>query len=181
MIKTKEDYLYYLEQDRKQMMIGRTKISKFEPIWTFVKLLRKCEYQKNSSNKILNILYYFNLFKFRKLSHKLGYSIPLNSIGPGISLPHYGTLVIARKAKIGANARIHIAVNIDGADDGFPTIGNNVYIGPGAKIFGPIVIGDNVKIGANAVVNKSFPEGNFTLVGVPAKRVNEKVDLNGAR
>lgn len=180
MIKSKEYYLYYLEKDRKQMMFGRTKLSRFEPIWTFVKLLRKCEYQKNSNNKILNLLYYLNRLRFERLSYKLGYSIPLNSIGPGISLPHYGTLVIARKAKIGANARIHIAVNIGGTDDGFLTIGNNVYIGPGAKIFGPIVIGDNVKIGANAVVNKSFPEGNCTLVGVPAKRVNEKVDLNGA-
>lgn len=180
MIKTKEDYLYYLEQDRKQMMIGRTKISKFEPIWTFVKLLRKCEYQKNSSNKILNILYYFNLFKFRKLSYKLGYSIPLNVVGPGISLPHYGGIIISSKAKIGANFRVHCFVNIGNTDYGAPQIGDNVYIAPGAKIFGPIVIGDNVKIGANAVVNKSFPEGNCTLVGVPAKRVNEKVDLNGA-
>ncbi len=52
-----------------------------------------------------------------------------------------------------------------------PQIGDNVYISPGAKLFGDIVIGDNVKIGANAVVNKSFPEGNCTLVGVPARKV----------
>lgn len=54
-----------------------------------------------------------------------------------------------------------------------PTIGNNCYIGPGAKIFGKIKIGDNVAIGANAVVNKDFPDG-VTIAGVPAKIVSNK-------
>lgn len=52
-----------------------------------------------------------------------------------------------------------------------PTIGNNVYIGPGAKIFGDIQIADGVKIGANAVVNKSCLHKNAILVGVPAHEV----------
>jgi serine O-acetyltransferase len=51
--------------------------------------------------------------------------------------------------------------------------GDNVYIGPGAKIFGPIVIGNNVAIGANAVVNKSF-QHNCTIAGVPAKVISQK-------
>jgi len=51
---------------------------------------------------------------------------------------------------------------------GSPTIGDNCYIGPGAVILGGIVLGDNVKIGANAVVTKSFPDGNVTLIGIPA-------------
>lgn len=50
-----------------------------------------------------------------------------------------------------------------------PTIGNNVMVGAGAKILGPITIGRNVKIGAGAVVLKECLEENATLVGVPAR------------
>jgi serine O-acetyltransferase len=55
-----------------------------------------------------------------------------------------------------------------------PTIGDNCYIGPGAKIFGEIIIGANTVIGANAVVNKSFPEGNQTIAGIPARVISQK-------
>ena len=78
--------------------------------------------------------------------------------GPGLSIAHAGTIVVNSNAKIGANCRIHVCVNI-GADvtDGSkaPIIGDNCYIGPGAKLFGSIILGNNVGIGANAVVNKS--------------------------
>ena len=57
-------------------------------------------------------------------------------------------------------------------------IGDNVYIGPGAKLFGPIQIGDNTVIGANAVVNKSFKEGNCTIVGVPAEIISMNTSEN---
>jgi serine O-acetyltransferase len=49
-----------------------------------------------------------------------------------------------------------------------PKLGNNVYVGAGAKIIGEITIGNNVKIGANAVVTKDLPS-NVTAVGIPAK------------
>ena len=79
-------------------------------------------------------------------------------------------------AKIGKNCRIHVGVNIGSAADSdeTPVIGDNVYIGPGAKIFGGIVIGNNTVIGANAVVNKSFPEGGVTIGGIPAKIISAK-------
>jgi serine O-acetyltransferase len=54
-----------------------------------------------------------------------------------------------------------------------PIIGENCYIGPGAKIFGEIVIGPNTVIGANAVVNQSFSEGNQTLGGIPARVISQ--------
>jgi serine O-acetyltransferase len=52
-------------------------------------------------------------------------------------------------------------------------IGDNCYIGPGAKIFGAIEIGPDVAIGANAVVNKSFPGGGVTLGGIPARVISQ--------
>lgn len=104
----------------------------------------------------------------KKLSYKLGYTIYKNNFGPGVCFCHYGTLVVNEDARIGKNCRIHVGVNIGRFNGGVPRIGDNCYIGPGAKLFGPIIIGDNVTIGANAVVNKSFPD-NCVIVGVPAK------------
>jgi serine O-acetyltransferase len=52
-----------------------------------------------------------------------------------------------------------------------PVIGDNCYIGPGAKLYGGIILGDNVAIGANSVVNKSF-EGDCVIAGVPAKVIS---------
>lgn len=52
-----------------------------------------------------------------------------------------------------------------------PIIGDNVYIGPGAVLFGEITIADGCYIGANAVVNKSFTEPNSVIVGIPAKTI----------
>jgi len=60
--------------------------------------------------------------------------------------------------------------------DDRPTVGNNVSVGAGAKIFGSITIGDNVIIGANAVVIKDVP-ANCTVVGVPARIIRR----NGKR
>ena len=66
-----------------------------------------------------------------------------------------------------------IAVN-DGVSDKAPVIGDNVYIGAGAKIFGDIFIADGIAIGANSVVNKSFSEPNVTIAGNPAKIISDK-------
>lgn len=88
-----------------------------------------------------------------------------------------GTIVINGNSKIGKNLRIHVCTNIGtmaGYSDLAPIIGDNCYIGPGAKIFGPIRIGNNVAIGANAVVNHSFETDNISLGGIPAKIISNK-------
>jgi serine O-acetyltransferase len=61
-----------------------------------------------------------------------------------------------------------------GKEDAAPRIGDNCYIAPGAKIFGPIQIGSNSVIGANAVVNKTFSLGNQSIAGVPAVVISNK-------
>lgn len=120
------------------------------------------------------------LFWYRRLSVRLGFSIAPGIFGPGLAIVHYGLLVVHPDTRIGRNCRIHVGVHIGGAGTldppsgpapNTPTIGDNVYIGPGAKLFGPIVIGDNCKIGANAVVTRSFPDSGLTLAGVPARVV----------
>lgn len=106
---------------------------------------------------------------------KLGYSIPLNIFGPGLSLPHTGTIVVNGRAKIGAHCRLHVCVNIgaSGGSTEAPQLGDNVYIGPGAILFGNITIANNVTIGANATVNRSCDQENVIIAGSPASIVKE--------
>lgn len=61
-----------------------------------------------------------------------------------------------------------------GVPDEAPTIGDDVYIGPGAKLFGRIEVSDRIAVGANAVVNKSFGEPGISIGGVPAKKISDK-------
>lgn len=137
--------------------------------------LRKAEYYTNARSLLSSLLGFYWRRKLRNRGIKLGYSISLNTCAPGLSLPHYGNIVINHNAHIGRNCRIHVGVNI-GASGGHseaPQIGDNVYIGPGAILFGNITIGSNNTIGANATVNKSFPQENVVLAGTPAKIVKE--------
>ncbi|MBP7507418.1 MAG: hypothetical protein KA807_06345 [Prolixibacteraceae bacterium] len=184
MIESKEDYCYYLEADRiakaipKKLCLRQRLINLFFPnyVWKFQKSLRKVEYFKNRKKNILTKLEYFLVYKrYKKLSYKLGFSIPPNVFGPGLSIAHHGTIIVNSAARIGANCRLHACVNI-GTKAGYggkaPVIGDNCYIGPGAKIFGDIKIGNNIAIGANAVVNKSFEGENMIIAGVPAKVIS---------
>lgn len=97
---------------------------------------------------------------------------PGAKIGKGLVIDHGMGVVIGETAEVGDNVLIYHGVTLGGTgkDKGkrHPTVGNNVVIGSGAKILGPIKIGDNAKIGANAVVLKEVPEG-ATAVGIPAK------------
>ena len=175
MIKSYKDYLNYVEADRISSGMKNTiRNFLFEDVWAFQRKMRKLEYITNCQRNI--ILRLITAFQYRRLGRKLGFEIPINVFGPGLAIAHPGTIVINSATRIGANCKLHVCVNIgtSGGDDCAPRIGNNCYIGPGAKIFGCIQLGDNIAIGANAVVNKSFPEGNMTIGGVPAKKISNK-------
>jgi serine O-acetyltransferase len=99
-------------------------------------------------------------------------------IGPGLTMTH-GHVVIDGRTTIGARCQINPWVTIGLSNSrklGFsvegPTIGDDVHIGTGAKILGPVHIGDGARIGANAVVISDVPAG-ATVVGVPARVVGE--------
>lgn len=111
--------------------------------------------------------------KYRKLCLKYGCFIPATcKIGSNLSLPHgLNGIFISQDAVIGDDCTIFHQVTIgsnnlkDSAGLGAPTVGNNVYIGAGAKIIGACKVGNNVRIGANAVITKDVPD-NSTVVGV---------------
>ncbi|WDE05007.1 serine acetyltransferase [Thalassomonas viridans] len=108
-----------------------------------------------------------------------GIQINVNSdIAPGFFIGHFSCIIIGAE-KIGPNCSVGQGVTIGrkgaGKSNGWPTIGENVYIGAGAKVFGKITIGNNVVIGANAVVNKDIPD-NCMAVGIPAKIIPNQAD-----
>lgn len=176
MIKSKKEYLEYLEADR--LSLSRKKSLRsvlFDDIWRFQRLMRRLEYLTNcKGNAFLRL---FVAYQYRRQGKKLGFSIPINVFGPGLSIAHAGTIVVNGGAKVGSNCRLHVCVNIGtaaGKSTDAPIVGDNCYIAPGVKMFGKIVIGPNVAIGANAVVTKSFPEGNVTIAGIPAMIISQK-------
>jgi serine O-acetyltransferase len=178
MIRSKKDYIYYLEADKIALGKKRKKPMLFDEVWIFQRLLRKIEYYKNCKKFVFYRPYYYYLYlKFHLLSRFLGFQIEPNVFGPGLSISHPGTIVINGSARVGANCRIHVCTVIGtkaGCKDLAPKIGNNVYIGPGVKIFGDIEIADGIAIGANSVVNKSFTEPNIGIAGIPAKKINDR-------
>ena len=178
MITSKKDLNYYLLQDAIALRCSRKSPKLFgDEIWKYQIILRKAEYYSNlfhNSKKHLLLHYIWYKFKLHKHSVKLGFTIPINAFGPGLSIAHYGTIVVSSAAKVGKNCRIHEGVNI-GATNGSasaPQIGDNVFIGTGAKIIGDISIANDVAIGANAVVVKSITESGVTYGGVPAKKIS---------
>jgi len=177
LIGTWVDFKAYCRSDfksRGQPLSVRTLAS--DPVARFTVLMRLYEYLLNTRRPALLRLPF--LIWFRRLSVRLGFSVGPNIFGPGVAIVHYGLLVIDPTTRIGKNCRIHMGTHIGGAakfvsadeaPEHSPRIGDNVYLGPGCKIYGPVRIGDNCVVGANAVVSKSFPDEGLIIAGVPAK------------
>ena len=107
---------------------------------------------------------------------------PAATIGRRLVIDHGTGIVVGATAEIGDDCLLYQCVTLGGtgisAGKRHPTLGNNVMVGSGAKILGPIQIGDNARVAANAVVLRDVPS-NSTVVGVPGRvvRVNgEKLD-----
>ena len=100
-----------------------------------------------------------------------GIELPCEAVvGPGFVIDHFGGIVVSGYARFGANCRIRTGVVVGLArveEPCAPSIGDNVDIGVGAKLLGPIRVGNNVRIGANAVVVQDVPD-DCIAVGVPA-------------
>jgi serine O-acetyltransferase len=112
-----------------------------------------------------------------------GISLPPQCIvGAGLFISHFGTVIVNPQTRLGRHCNLGHGVTIgsggrgekDGHPmEGVPVIGDRVYIGPGACLFGPIEIGDDAAVGANAVVTQSLPD-RAVAVGIPARIVSRK-------
>jgi serine O-acetyltransferase len=98
--------------------------------------------------------------------------------GPGFVLIHADGVVINGNVKGGTNVHIEHQVTIGAERRQSPILGNDVFIGAGAKIVGPVKIGDGARIGANAVVVHDVPP-HTTVVGIPAKPVRRREEALG--
>jgi serine O-acetyltransferase len=138
------------------------------------------------------IAHFFSVAKFNLIARVIsqfsrfltGIEIhPAAKIGKNFFIDHGMGVVIGETSKIGDNVTIYHMVTLGGispsinSDDQrqvkrHPTLKDNVVIGSGAQVLGPITVGENAKIGANAVVTKDVP-ANAVMVGIPAKNVNK--------
>lgn len=133
-------------------------------------------------HRIAHFLYKLKLKFLARLLSQIGRFFtgieihPGAKIGKRLFIDHGMGIVIGETAQIKDNCTIYHGATLGGTGKDMykrhPTIGNNVMVGAGAKILGPIVIGDNVKIGAGAVVLKG-DVSDCTLVGVPAKIIKK--------
>src|SRR6266850_2616329 len=132
-----------------------------------------------STNPLLKYtIYPVARIMLRHLAYKFGISIPYHTqIGSGFYIGHFGGIVVNGKSVIGKNCNISQGVTLGqanrGKNKGYPILGDNVYIGPGAKIIGAVKIGNNVAIGANCVVTKDIPD-NSVVVGIPGRVISQE-------
>jgi serine O-acetyltransferase len=171
MITSKDELKTYLLQDKialhkkncpRPALFG-------DEVWKWEIVYRKYEYYTNCRRK--NILTRLGYLYYKLICHnqslKLGFSIPVNVFGPGLSIAHYGTITVNENVKVGKNCRIHENVTI-GATSGSkqaPILGDNIFLGSGSRVIGNVQIGDDIAIGAGCVVVRSFTTPGITLGG----------------
>lgn len=185
MIQTKKDLYFYLTEDFERngfcysclYIIKRWILdvcgSERAKVLGYLILLRKCEYHHNNKRLLHHkIAYFFYKVRLMRLGAKLNLRLPINKIGYGLRIYHIagggGCLLYCKSMGnyCGINSGVLVGNNKETTD--VPTIGNNVMLNTGVKVFGNIQIGDNVNIGAGSVVTKSIPS-NSIAVGIPAK------------
>lgn len=176
---TRKEYQFYVEADR--LIAGRPvrtikrRIKLFftpDYIESFMLVMRKVEYLRGKNGIFQKIAAIFAKNKFNRISLKLGFSIAPNVFGPGLYIPHYGTIVVNGNAKVGANCVLHTSTCIAGSEQ--KKFGDNLYISTGVIISGDTQLADNVTISANSLVNKSVSQSNVLLGGTPARVLKER-------
>ena len=126
------------------------------------------------ARKLFSALY---KLAYKSVQVAAGIELPCEArLGRNFRIDHFGGIVVSGFASFGDGCVIRngVTIGLRHVDQHeAPRIGNNVSVGAGAKILGPITIGDNVDIGANAVVLEDVPS-NCTAVGIPARIISKK-------
>lgn len=170
-----QDYSYYHRKNLCKRLLDNLLSRENIYIWHYIKTMRYCDYYTTNKHKSLfhAFMYWWYLRKHNRNSVKLGLIIGAGAFDAGLCIYHTGNIVVNGYSKIGKNCKLHGSNCIGNSHckDDCPTIGDNVRLGVGAKVFGKIYIANSVTIAAGAVVTKSCYEEGVTLAGVPAKIV----------
>lgn len=123
------------------------------------------------------VMFFYHLW-WKWIEMSTGISIsPDCRIGPGLYIGHFGQIILHSDVVMGRDCNLSqgVTIGLASADGkwGVPTIGDRVYIAPGAKVIGPIHLADGTVVGANAVVTRSTDE-NAIVAGIPAKTLSHK-------
>lgn len=183
-IKTKSDLCFFINEDAKsnnmkccylKYLISLIYGLEYAHSFRYLKSMKHYEYHINNKGIFHKVMALYYKIKTSRLGMKYNLYISPNTCGYGLRILHiFGGGHILNLDKVGNycsfNANVILGTNGSNAK---PKLGNNVNIGPGAKVFGDITIGDDVFIAANAVVTKSIPN-NVIVGGVPAKIIRNK-------
>lgn len=195
-INTKKSLRYFLQRDCRNFKaiadiawfrrvfypIRVTPISDQWCIWMYIYHMRHCEYYTSKLRVCGGIKHYYlramevyHCLLLKHYSYKTGFQIPPNTCGAGLTIWHWGSIIINPTARLGENCTLYPEVLIGHKIPGEPApiIGNNCFIASGAKIIGAVTIGDNVTIAQNAVVTHNVPS-NVVIGGIPAKIIRQK-------
>lgn len=183
MIRNFQDLLRYQKEDlaANGLTHWRWRDGFRNPTVAFERKLRRTEFAINTlQGPRWKVVRAFCRWSLRVSGMKLGFTIPPNVFGPGLALPHWGTIVINPKCRVGARCRMHPGVCLGWHDGKVPMLGDDCYLGPGAKLYGGVVLGDKTKVGPNAVVGRSYPEGGAILVAPREHNVRAVAAANSA-
>lgn len=140
-------------------------------------MLRMCLSDGSTAQLLYRMMRYCQTHRLRplamflyRLNAGLGHAVIGRDaeLGPGLVILHSLGIVINSEVRAGRNLVLEHGVTIGAEKGQSPILGDNVFVGAGAKIIGPVRIGSDVKVGANAVVTRDLPDG-ATAVGIPAR------------
>lgn len=170
MIRTKQELEFYILADRMMnrgvfhySLLSRIKkIFISDHVMSFLEFMRKAEYYRGKHGIINRLCFYWNLIKYKKLGCKLGFSIGLSTLGYGVSIPHYGTIVVGLGNRIGKYAVLHTSTCITAMGS---IIGDGLNLSTRSIITKKVILGNYITICANSVVNTDFLVDNKLIGG----------------
>ncbi len=175
MIKSRAYLRAYQKADRVARGCRRTVWARFfHVIWRYERCLRRLEYLPSTITNAVSVT--IARFRHRRLGRLFGFSIPRNIFRPRTvhRPPRHDCGRFWRQSQSKLPPPVDRNIGTAAGQSEALTLGDNCYIRPGAKAFGPIEIGSATAIGANAVMNRGLPDGHVTLGEIPAKQISSR-------
>lgn len=176
LVRTRADLRFFLAADLAAQGLGlrwRWRYRIVQRVALHLWLLRRCEFWDLQRGPFARAMALLLLLRLHRLGERLGLDLPRHVFGPGLSIAHPGTIVVSPSARVGRNCRLHQGVTIGQVRNGFPVLGDDVWLASGAAVLGGVTLGDRVAVAANAVVVRDVPPG-VTVGGVPARVISAR-------